>query len=121
MKIVKNLIAAALISVSLFLPTLVKAQESDDPSADVYEGRGYRVSLNQLADAGLTYEGCNPRGQCIELTNGKLSQTNNRLITTWTNGQIKYVVTRNPRNASQIILEIFNGKKRVSNLTLRKV
>lgn len=114
MKGFQKIIATAIISASILGATVIKAQEA----GTVYEGGGYRVVFDERADAGLTYEGCDNQGQCLNLSQGKRFSSNGREGATWTNKQFRYVLSWSQRNPRQALLQVFQGNKRIMQKNL---
>lgn len=62
----------------------------------------------------LYYYGVNLRtGDSIKLVGAKVSGNSQRRVYTWTNGDYRYQVVRQPSNSGVIRLQVFDGRGRV--------
>jgi hypothetical protein len=115
MKIFKYIVATAILSVSVLGTNLVQAQ-----AGDVFEGQGYRVVIDEVSDAGLTYEGCNDKNQCLELNRGQRWTRSGKEGITWRNKEYRYDVSWLPTNPDEVTLEVFRGNKQILKRNLVK-
>ncbi|GAB4199545.1 MAG: hypothetical protein Fur006_50300 [Coleofasciculaceae cyanobacterium] len=114
MKGFPKIIAATIISASILGTTVVNSEEA----GTVFEGGGYRVVVDEISDAGLTYEGCDSRGRCINLSGGQRWSRSGKQGITWINKQFRYNLSWPQRTPNQVLLEVYQGNKRIMQRNL---
>lgn len=100
-----KLIVTAIVTASIFGATVAKA--------DTYRAGKFIITLDQDANNGKTYRGCDSQGNCINLTNGTAWRDGGYRGITWENGEYSYSISWREGGSEPMYLNIYKNGSRI--------
>lgn len=105
MKIFHNLLATAIVTTSIFATTVAQAE--------TYRAGEFTITLDEVAEYGRTYYGCDDKGNCLRLNHGTRWRDNGYRGITWENGEYYYSISWKEGETGPMYLSVVKGGTRL--------
>ncbi|QLE39979.1 hypothetical protein FD723_05555 [Nostoc sp. C052] len=88
-------------------------------AVDTYRADKFTISLGEDTEKGKTYRGCDDKGSCINLKNGKVYLHDGYRDVKWKNGEYSYQVTWRENSSKPLYVNVYKNNSRIRQIELK--